>query len=132
MQNFSAGNGIAVTKHFEVSQSDLGITMGGIFQHAIETCDCAGPVTHKKVIVGGTKSDVEVARIEGQSAVEAGQRIVPASLAPIDAPDGFVDLGIIGQSRGGDLELMKSCVVFLLAQKKADTQSHMGFARGGR
>jgi hypothetical protein len=60
------------------------------------------------VIVAGEKSEVAVARIERQGAFEAGNRVAPASLPAIDATNIIVDLGIIGRSRRGDLELLKS------------------------
>ena len=122
MQNFSAGSGIAVSKHFEVSKADLGTH--GIrrdLQRAIVTGSSGRPVTHEKVIVAGVESDAAVARIEGEGAFEAGNRFAPASLPAIDATNVSVDLGIIGRSRRGDLELLKSCVVILLAPIEAKT-----------
>jgi hypothetical protein len=115
LQNFSARAGIAVTKHFEISKADLGRrVIRPDLQRAIVTGSSGRPVTHEKVIVAGEKSEVAVARIERQGAFEAGNRVAPASLPAIDATNIIVDLGIVGRSRRGDLELLKSCVVLLL------------------
>jgi hypothetical protein len=84
LQNFSARSEIAVSKHFEVSEADLGIrAIRRDFERAIVTGRSRRPVTQEKVIVAGDHSDVSVARIEGQGAFEACNRFAPASLPPI-------------------------------------------------
>ncbi len=122
MQDFSAGSGIAVPKHFEISKADLGTrAIRRDFERAIVTGSSGRPVTQPKVIVAGEHSDVSVAGIEGQSAFEAFNRFAPTSLPPIDATNISVGLGIIRRSRRGDLELLKSCVVMLLSPIEAKT-----------
>ena len=122
MQNVSAGSGIAVSKHFQVSKADLGIReVRRDLQRAIVSGSSGRPVTQKKVIVGGEPNDAGIARIEGQGAFEAGNRVAPASLPAIDATNIIVDLGTIGRSRCSELELLKSCVVFLFPPVEAKT-----------
>ena len=97
-----------------------------------ETGGSGRPVTHKKVIESGEKNHPYVPRIKGQSAVEAGHRFAPASLPSIDSTDVAVDLGIIGRSRRGDLELLERRVVILVSPIEAETQGHMSFRPGWR
>ena len=120
LQNFSAGSGIAVTKHFEVGKADLGThEIRRDLQRAIVTGSSSRPVTHEKVIISGIENDAAVTRIEGHGAFEACNRFAPTSLPAIDASNVTVDLGVIGRTRRGDLELLKSCVVLLIPQIEA-------------
>ncbi len=73
------------------------------------------------MIESSAESDLRVARIEGDSTIEACHCVAPATLPPIDSPDVGVDLGIIGRTGGGKVEFLKSCIVFLLSPVKANT-----------
>ncbi len=133
LQNASARGGIGVPKHFEASKADPGRDGIGVdFQRVSITGSSGRPVPHIKVIVAGEMSDRGIARVEGESAFVAGYRFAPASLPPIDATNVIIDLGVIGRSRRGDLELLKSCVVILLAQIETKAEGHVSFAEGWR
>src|SRR5205814_9357254 len=119
-------SGIAILNYYEISKGDLG--SGADLQHASVRGNSGRPVTHEKVIVAGVESDFTVVRIEGQGALEAGHRFAPTPLPAIDACNVNVDLGVIGRSRRGDLEFLKSCVVLLIPPIEAKTQSHVRFA----
>ena len=128
LQNVSGRSQIAVPKHFQVSKVDLGTNCIRMeLHHVSETGGRGRPVTHKKVIESGVKNHPYVPRIKGDSAVVAGHRFAPASLPSIDSTDVAGDLGIIGRSRRGDLELFERRVVILISQKEAKTPGHMSF-----
>ena len=117
--------GLAFRNTSRRSKADPGRDGIGLdFQRASVTGSSGRPVTHKKVIVAGEVSDVGIARVEGESAFVAGHRFAPASLPPIDATDVIVDFGIIGRSRRGDLELLKSCVVLFLPNRGKDLKPY--------
>src|SRR5205809_941610 len=97
LQDFSAGGGVAVSKHFLVSEADPGRSrIWRNLQRAIVTRSHADPIPHQKVIEGSMYNGKKITRIEVLGAIIGCERFTPPSLSAINPTDVPKNVWLIG------------------------------------